>query len=59
MLKIPRWIPVTFKLDKNKNQITLASKKKSEIIDLKNFLVRRSKKNKGVIVLVGANERVK
>lgn len=49
--KIPVWYSYTFKLDKEKNVIVLGTKKKNQIIQLKNYLVRRSKKFKGSIVL--------
>ena len=59
MFKIPRWITVNFKLNKNKNQVTLTTKKKSEQIYLQNYIIRRSKKYKGTIVFVGVSEDIK
>lgn len=52
-LKIPVWNDYSFKLDKNKKVILLSNKKKCDTIDLHYYLVRRSKKFKGCIVLQG------
>ena len=58
-LKIPRWVSVTFRLDKTKYQVNLTSKKKITDIHLKGYLIRKSKKYKGTIVFVGAAEHIK
>ena len=54
-LKIPVWHQFDFKLDKGKKTVVLSNKKKMEVLDLHDYLVRRSKKFKGCIVLQGAN----
>ena len=50
-MKISHWTTVSFKLDKIKKQINITNKKKNNVIELKNYYVRKSKKYKATLVL--------
>jgi hypothetical protein len=46
-------------MDLNKKHVILSNKKKSDTIDLNHYLVRKSKKFKGCIVLENIDNAVK
>lgn len=50
-MKISHWTTVSFKLDKIKKQINITNKKKNNVIEIRNYYVRKSKKYKSTIVL--------
>ena len=57
-MKISYWSTVSFKLDKIKKQIQIINKKKSFLLDLRLYYVRRSKKYKASIVLEAITEEI-